>query len=322
MKLSQLGEFELIKKLGEKCPDKSSDVLTGIGDDAAVVKNKNNKSLITSDMLIEGVHFDLSFTTFYQLGFKFLAVNVSDILAMGGSPRYFLISMGIPKNFSSDDIYELYSGIKNMAKKFGVAVIGGDTCTSKSGLILSGTLIGAAKKVITRSGAQAGDGIFITDTVGDSAMGLHLLKKRKKRIHRFSPANPSLNLIKKHLMPRLSPLKSTASITSMIDVSDGLLIDLSHICDESKTGALLYKEKVPLSKELRTTAQSMKTDPHMFAFKGGEDYCLLFTAPSNYRTAAFKIGEITKRGRYIVDSNGRKTKFGAEGYEHFKDSSQ
>jgi thiamine-monophosphate kinase len=318
MKLSGLGEFGLIKKLQKKCSDISHDVLYGIGDDAAVVKGTDKKNLITSDMLIEGVHFDLSFTTFSQLGYKFLAVNISDILAMGGDPKYFLISLGIPRDFEAHYIYDLYSGIKKIARKFGVIVIGGDTCKSNSGLVLSGALIGNAKKVITRSGAKAGDGIFITNTLGDSAMGLHLLKKWGKKIHKFSPITHRLKLMKKHLMPELTPLKSTTKITSMIDVSDGVLADLSHICDESKVGAIIYKDNMPLSRGLEAMAKRLGKDPYEFALKGGEDYSLLFTAPSNYRTDAYKIGEIVKKGRYIVDSNGEKTAFRPEGYEHFR----
>ncbi len=318
MKITKLGEFGLIKELQKKCPGTLPDVLTGIGDDAAVVKVTDRKFLITSDMLIEGVHFDLSFTTFFQLGYKFLAVNISDILAMGGTPKYFLISLGIPKDYDSEDIYELYSGVKKIAGKFGIAVIGGDTCATRQGLVLSGTLIGNANRIISRSGAKEGDGIFITDTLGDSAMGLQLLKTRGKRVHTFSPPSPRLKLIKKHLMPHIKQLKSTSKITSMIDVSDGLLADLSHICDESKVGAIIYKEKIPLSGELQSMADSLRKDPVQFALKGGEDYALLYTARPNYKTNDYKIGEIIKEGRYIIDNKGKKTLFKPEGYEHFK----
>ncbi|MBI4682417.1 MAG: thiamine-phosphate kinase [Nitrospirae bacterium] len=318
MKITKLGEFGLIKELQKKCSGTLSDVLTGIGDDAAVVKVTDRKFLITSDMLIEDVHFDLSFTTFFQLGYKFLAVNISDILAMGGTPKYFLVSLGIPGDYDSEDIYELYSGVKKIAGKFGIAIIGGDTCASGQGLVLSGTLIGNANRIVSRSGAKEGDGIFITDTLGDSAIGLQLLKTRGKRVHIFSPASPRLKLIKKHLMPDIKQLKSTSKLTSMIDVSDGLLADLSHICDESKVGAIIYKENIPLSEELRSISNSMGQDPVQYALKGGEDYALLYTARPTYKTNDYKIGEIIKEGRYIIDSKGKKTLFKPEGYEHFK----
>src|SRR4030067_2555092 len=160
----------------------SPKILKGIGDDAAAVKIRADKTLITTDMLLEGIHFDLSFTTFYQLGYKTLEVNISDIFAMGGKPKYFLLSIGIPKNYQSKNIHELYSGIRKIAKKFGIAVVGGDTCASRHGLVLSGTLIGEAGKIIMRSGAKEGDSIFVTNTLGDSAMGLMLLKKIRRKI--------------------------------------------------------------------------------------------------------------------------------------------
>ncbi|HDK17568.1 MAG TPA: thiamine-phosphate kinase, partial [Nitrospirae bacterium] len=208
MQLSKIGEFGLIKLLQTKCAACSNDVLAGIGDDAAVVKVIGNKFLITSDMMLEGVHFDLSFTTFYQLGYKFMAINISDILAMGGNPKHFLISLGIPETYKLSDIEELYSGIKKIADEFGVSVVGGDTCASKHDLTLSGTLTGSAKRIITRSGAREGDGIFVTDTLGDSAMGWRLLRKRKKKIQSFSPPSHRLKLMKKHLMPQPAQLKN------------------------------------------------------------------------------------------------------------------
>jgi thiamine-monophosphate kinase len=206
--------------------------------------------------------------------------------------------------------------------------------------VLSGTLVGNTKSIITRSGARVGDNIFVTGTLGDSAMGLMLLKSRKSVTsgdpprrevgsQKFKNKNRNLKLktlnskdvlalIKKHLMPEPIPLKDTSKITSMIDISDGLLIDLSHICDESKVGAAIYKNKIPVSRELTDTAKILGKDPVKFALKGGEDYALLFTAPPDIKTTAAKIGEIIKKERFIVDGKGRKIKFKPEGYEHFK----
>jgi thiamine-monophosphate kinase len=338
MQLSKIGEFGLIKKLRTKCKNIMPEILTGIGDDAAVIKQGNKNILITTDMMIEGIHFDPAFTTFYQLGYKFLAVNISDIFAMGGKPKYFFISIGIPNNYKSEDIDELYSGILKIAGKFGVAIAGGDTCASKKGLILSGTLMGGTDRIITRSGAKEGDGIFVTNTLGDSAMGLMLLKSQKSEVRsqklknknrniKFKTQNPKLKtlnpkdvlpLMKKHLMPDPIPLKNTSKVTSMIDISDGLLIDLSHICDESRVGAVIYMNKIPISRELADTAKILRTDPVKFALKGGEEYALLFTASPDMKTTAFKIGEIVKSGRFIIDEKGRKKIFRSEGYEHFK----
>jgi len=317
-KLAQLGEFGLIKHIQSQCKNLSSDVLVGIGDDAAVIVPQKNKTLITSDMMIEGVHFDLSFTTFHQLGYKFIAVNISDIFAMGGTPEHFIVGLGIPPNFKADNIKDLYSGIMKLAKKHKISLIGGDTCTSKNDLILSGTLLGSAKQVVTRSGAKAGDSIYVTAPLGDSAMGFSLLEKRGKKINKFHPSSTASKLMKTHLMPEPAPLQNTSKVTSMIDISDGLLIDVSHICDKSRVGAVIYKESVPLSNELKVMAKKSGMDPLNIALKGGEDYALLFTGPPNMKTSAFKIGEIINKGRYIIDSRGNKTEFKPEGYEHFK----
>ncbi len=318
MRLSGIGEFGLIKKLRDMCSGGPPGLLAGIGDDAAAVRTGNRNILITSDMMIEGVHFDLSFTTFYQLGYKFLAVNISDIFAMGGRPGYFFASLGIPRSFRAADIEELYTGIKKIADESGVTVAGGDTCASESGLVLSGTLTGEAKKVIKRSGAKEGDGIFVTDTLGDSAMGLHLLKKRRRRIRSFSSPAPRIKLMKRHLMPAPRPAENLSAITSMIDVSDGLLADLSHICDESRVGAVIHRDRIPVSAELAGIAESLNIDPVELALKGGEDYALLFTAPPDIRTGAFRIGGITGKGRFIIDEKGGKAAFKPEGYEHFR----
>jgi thiamine-monophosphate kinase len=183
---------------------------------------------------------------------------------------------------------------------------------------LSGTLIGSGNKIVTRSNAKTGDGIFVTKTLGDSAMGFELLKKGRKKVRSFTGSTPRLKLTKRHLMPEPRPLKNVSRITSMIDISDGLLIDLGHICDESNTGALLYSDNIPMSSELITAAKTTGKDPLEFALKGGEDYALLFTAPKNIRTNAFLIGETTRTGRFIIDAAGKKTPFKAEGYEHFK----
>lgn len=368
--LSDLGEFGLIKTLQTQCIETSPEILKGIGDDAAAVKIRADKTLITTDMLLEGIHFDLSFTTFYQLGYKTLAVNISDIFAMGGRPKYFLLSIGIPKNYQSKNIHELYSGIRKIAKKFGIAVVGGDTCASKHGIVLSGTLIGEAGKIIMRSGAKEGDSIFVTNTLGDSAMGLMLLKKIRRKIpvemnypavipakagiprnesgfrpdtsgcgmteigklcgklqgivnfkinNKHFPLYDVLPLFKRHLMPEPVPLADTHGVTAMIDVSDGLLIDLSHICDESKVGAMVYIDKIPISGELAETAKKLSMDPVKFALKGGEDYVLLFTAPPGIKTNAVEIGKIIGKGRFLVDIKGKKIPFKAEGYEHFKE---
>lgn len=310
MKLSKIGEFGLIRRIQGICKKDSEGLVFGIGDDSAIIRSFKGLTLITSDMLIEGVHFDLKYTTPHQLGYKALAVNISDILAMGGRPRFFLFDIGIPDGFDSKKVEEIYSGVIGLAEDFGVSVIGGDTSLSPCGLLLSGMLIGETKKPIMRSGARIGDGIFVTGTLGDSAMGLMLLKNGHRARGRRQ------RLIEKHLLPKPIPLKSTLGVTSMIDISDGLLIDLSHICDESNVGAIIYKDRIPLSDELISVANELDKDPYRFALTGGEDYVLLFTS-SRDREDAVRIGEIIKKGRYIIE-DGKKRPFKAEGYEHFK----
>ena len=317
MKLSEIGEFGLINKLRAKCRSSAKDLIAGIGDDAAAVKISSGNTLITSDMMIENTHFDLSFTTFYQLGYKFLAVNISDIFAMGGNPEYFIISLGIPEKINAFDIDELYSGINKIAGKYKITIIGGDTCFSKNDFILSGTLTGKAKNIITRSGASKGDSIYVKGTLGDSAMGLQLLKRQSKKVHKFFPLTPRLKVIKHHLMPDPVLLNYTKGVTSMIDVSDGLLIDLCHLCDESKVGAVIYENKIPISNALREVAGRFGLDPVKLALKGGEDYRLLFTSRHKLKTGVVKIGEITGRERLIVDRKGRTRVLKPEGYEHF-----
>jgi thiamine-monophosphate kinase len=271
-------------------------------------------------MLLEGVHFDLSLMTPGQLGAKFIAVNASDIYAMGGMPHYFVIAMGVPGRCRASFIDALYRGIARAAAEMNIALVGGDTCSSRSGLVLSGTLIGSSRKTVTRSGAEPGNSLFISGTPGDSAAGLALLKRGKRRVTSFSTLSGPRKLIRKHLMPQPVPLRKLEGVTSMIDTSDGLLIDLSHLCDESRVGATIIKDRIPLSEELKTAARQLKKDPYEFALRGGEDYLLLFTSPSRRYPGAYAIGQITEKGRYIVDGRGRKRPFTAEGYEHFRTS--
>jgi len=318
MKLSDLHESGIIENLRRGFASCSPDVLQGIGDDCAVIRQGRQNLLITADMMIEGVHFDLSYTTFYQLGHKFLAVNVSDVLAMGGRPEHFTVSLGIPKTLTSENIDDLYKGMSWTGRSFGVDITGGDTCLSLSGLVLSGTLTGSAKTPILRSGARPGHGIFLTSTIGDSAMGLYFLGKGKKRVHRFSPSTDRLRLIKKHLMPVPAALETTTKISAMTDVSDGLLTDLSHICDESHTGAVIHLDRIPVSRALRACCAREGVDAIEYALRGGEDYCLLFTSPAKVFPGAYRIGEITRQGRFMTDKEGRKVPFHAEGFDHFK----
>ncbi|MBI4843789.1 MAG: thiamine-phosphate kinase [Nitrospirae bacterium] len=315
MKLSEIGEFGLIKEIKKACGRKAEGILIGIGDDAAAVKAGGKTILLSSDMLVEGVHFDLRYTSYRELGHKILAVNLSDIFAMGGRPKFFLINIGIPERCGVNDIKNIYGGMKRLASKHSVAIIGGDTSASGRHLVLSGTIMGEADRVITRNGARQGNGIFIAGTLGDSAIGLEILKQVKGQ---RAKGREKTYLCKRHLMPEPEPLEKTKDVTAMIDVSDGLLIDLSHICDESGVGAVIYEEKIPFSEELKSVSSQTGRSPLGYALKGGEDFVLLFTSSAKQRKDAVRIGEITGRGRYIIDSKGKKKPFKAEGYEHFR----
>jgi len=311
-------EIQIIKDIRKWCIHRSRDVIEGIGDDTAVIRMGDKNLLVTADMMLEGVHFELSLITPFQLGYKLLAINISDIHAMGGVPSYFFMSLGLPKSTANRFIKELYSGIIKIAERYDIKIVGGDTCRSGSGLVLSGTLIGYGERIIKRSGARVGDMIYVTGTLGDSSAGLYLLKRRKKKIYDFSSGSAEVNLIKRHLLPEPVSISESKGISAMIDISDGLLIDLWRMCDESRVGAVIYKERIPISEELKEISSRFGLDPYSYALKGGEDYVLLFTSPEESRKDAYCIGEIVRRGRYIIDERGKKIRMTPEGYDHFR----
>src|SRR5215470_10850413 len=301
MKLSRLGEFGLIERVRRATP-KSRGVLLGIGDDAAWIVNETRSCLITSDILIEGIHFNLKWTSLFDLGYKTLAVNLSDIAAMGGEPAYLILSIGIPPKFDSADIDEFYRGIRSLAAKSGVALVGGDTSVA-AGLFISACLVGHAPfRPVTRGGARQDDDIYVTGTLGDSALALHLLQKKAKQTAR----KPLQYLLSRHHRPtpRLTAgalLARERLATAMIDISDGLLQDLGHICEASRIGALLWEDRLPLSPAYRALTGS---DSTTHALAGGEDYELLFCVRTRDRSRIEKISQqagitITRIGRCV-----------------------
>jgi len=328
MKLSRLGEFGLIERVRRRTVQ-GRGVNLGIGDDAAWVQTRSGSCLLTTDLLIEGVHFDLKWISLYALGHKTLAVNMSDIAAMGGKPAYLLLSLGIPSTFESEDVEKYYRGIRSLALKSGVALVGGDTSVAKS-LFISACLIGHAPyRPITRGGAQVGDDIYVTGTLGDSALALKLLRGKsllfRKPAARF--------LLSRHHFPtaRLrvgATLARNKLARAMIDVSDGLLQDLGHICRASRIGAILVEEKLPLSAAYRSLAGREGTG---YALSGGEDYELLFCARRRDRSEIEKLEKgvgvpITRIGTCVpsrdgitvLDSNGRSLSFRGTGHDHFR----
>jgi len=328
MKLSRLGEFGLIEKIRRATP-RGRGVLLGIGDDAAWIANPCRSSLITSDLLIEGVHFDLKWTSLFDLGYKTLAVNLSDIAAMGGIPAYLIVSLGISPACESRDIEDFYRGVRFLAAKHGVALVGGDTNAAKFFLI-SASLVGHAPyRPIRRSGARPGNDIYVSGTLGDSALALELLKNKAKRPDR----NAAAFLLSRHHRPTpriaLGALLARERLaTAMIDVSDGLIQDLGHICAASGVGAEIWEDRLPLSRAYRVFAGKRG---RRCALSGGEDYELLFCARPRDRRQIEKLQQRTQvavtrigschstKGRIVVlDASGRPLKFSGRGHDHFK----
>jgi thiamine-monophosphate kinase len=326
MRLSETGELSLLEILRKRFRKRVPSLVLGIGDDAAVIRPPDSFMFLTTDMMVEDVHFDLTWTTPFQLGYKLVSVNVSDIYAMGGKPQFLLLNFSAGKNTTVDFFLKLIDGIEMAAKRYGISLIGGDISSSDK-IVLSATATGSGKKLLTRSGAKLGDRIYVTGNNGDAACGLALMKIIRKKVAiehlkklAFSlPWNIVSPLIERHLMPvARSPKGFLHSATAMIDISDGLLLDLSRLCRESRVGALLYENKIPLSNELKAAAAYLGLSPLELALGGGEDYELLFTAPPEKKVRAYCIGEITKRGISLLDKTGRKRKPSIKGYQHFK----
>ncbi|MCI0531629.1 MAG: thiamine-phosphate kinase [candidate division Zixibacteria bacterium] len=330
MKLEQLGEFGLIDLIRKKFSARSKNIFIGIGDDAAVIKTRpGTVSVLTTDALVESVHFDLNYFSFYQLGGRSLAASLSDLAAMGATPVCALVTLGINENVSVEDVLQFYSGFSHLAKRFNCPLAGGDISLSPERMVISVTVLGQVKKgkVFFRSGARPGDLICVSGTLGQSQAGLELLQRRMKH-SRFSFPK---NLAAKHLMPlpRLDVsllLSKNVKVNSAIDISDGLTADLKHICDESKVGALIFADLIPVSSKAVRAAKLLKKSPLDFALYGGEEYELLFTLdPKDARKLFRKTGrkfsvigqiESRKNGIWIASGN-KKEKLSPRGYTHF-----
>jgi thiamine-monophosphate kinase len=324
--LREVGEFGLIERIARLVP-RHEGVILGIGDDAAAVAPlPGYRTLVTSDMLVEGVHFDLAFTDGAALGRKSLAVNLSDIAAMGGVPRYFLLSLAIPRDTTVEFLDAFIGGMLGLAAEHDVALIGGDTCASVSGLTVSVTLMGEQlpERVVRRAGARPGDLVFVTGTLGDAAMGLELLRRGER----------TGQAVARHLTP-VPRVKEGAALaaagfpTAMIDISDGLLADLGHILHHSHAGAVIRLDQLPLSDDFRSHS-SREPDPFAFPLGGGEDYELLFTAPpsaevpirslcAGFGTPVSVLGRITAdEGLHIATHDGREYAPRQSGFNHFQ----
>ncbi|HAM51347.1 MAG TPA: thiamine-phosphate kinase [Nitrospiraceae bacterium] len=326
MKLSERGELSLLKRIRERFSICSKEVVAGIGDDSAVVMPDNQYLLLTTDMMVEGIHFNLNFMTPYQLGFKIISVNVSDIYAMGGNPRFILLDIAWGGDTDDGFMEAFFDGVEKAMSMYSVQLIGGDLSSTQSGMAISAALIGYVKKPVLRSGARPGDRIYVTGHLGDAACGLALLKiiNRPLPMECGDETDKPLAwrvmhpLISRHLLPEArNPNQYSPRATSMIDISDGLFIDLSRICDESGVGARVCLGQVPISPQMKKAAYALGLDPYALATSGGEDYELLFTAPPQEKFDALCIGEIAPSERVVVYLDKSEKPFSVEGYRHW-----
>jgi thiamine-monophosphate kinase len=338
--IEKLGEFGLINHLTKniKLTQKSS--VKGVGDDAAVLDFAGKKTLVSTDMLLEGIHFDLAYTPLKHLGYKAVQVNLSDIYAMNGTATQITVSIGMSSKFPLEAIEELYEGIYLACDKYGVDLIGGDTSASKQGLVISVTVLGYAdeKDIVYRNTAEEGDLICVSGDLGGAYTGLQLLE-REKLVYMENPnIQPDLEgkdyIVERQLKPEarkdIVDLLQDMQVkpTAMIDVSDGLASELLHICKQSNKGCKLYEEKIPIDPMTYETAREFNLDPTVCALSGGEDYELLFTVKqADYDKIKFKldftiIGYITEpnEGCNLITKSGNMHELKAQGWNAFKAS--
>jgi thiamine-monophosphate kinase len=335
--IGQLGEFGLIDRIASRFKLNREESLIGIGDDAAVIDYGGSPVIVTTDLLIEGIHFDLMYHPLKHLGYKAVIVNLSDICAMNAIPKQITVSIAISNRFSVEAIDELYEGIGMACNAYEVDLVGGDTSASPKGLTISVTALGsaAADRITYRSGAKPGDILCVTGDLGAAYLGLQVLE-REKQVYLATPdMQPELSdkkyIIGRQLKPeaRLESVRYFEKVgllpTSMIDISDGLASDLLHICKASGTGAFIEEAQVPIHDEARMQALEFRLDPITCALNGGEDYELLFTvSPSDLEKVRFMdsvyiIGEITPKedGVTLHTSGGQIHPVTAQGWKHF-----
>ena len=333
MKPKQIGEFGLIRRLSEGCVIRRENIVKAIGDDAAVFRPYQGEIILfTTDMLLENVHFLRNATSGYNLGYKSLAVNLSDIAAMGGTAREAFCSIAIPDDCDIEFVEEIYDGMKSLAADYRVNILGGDTTSSEKGLIINLSVVGSAveNKILYRSNARSGDKLFITGFLGDSRAGCYLITNEINADSENFDA-----LITAHLLPRPYLregrfLGLQKGVHASIDVSDGLSSDLGHILEESEKGAKIFADKIPISQNLKEFCSRFSFDPVDFALSGGEDYTLLFTVArenaeevlKNYEQRFsrpfYEIGEVNDSNRMeLVFSDGSIREIRPKGWDHF-----
>lgn len=338
--VSELGEFKLIKALTDKISIKNASTVKGVGDDCAIMDYGDKQVLATTDILLEGVHFDLTYTPLKHLGYKAAMVNISDICAMNGRPTQMLVTIGLSRRFSVEQIEEIYSGIYLACERAGVDVVGGDTSSSLTGLTISITCLGVVEKgkAVLRSGAKVNDLICVTGDLGAAYMGLQLLE-REKRVFAgvkgddFHPDFAGKEyILERQLKPeaRIDSVKFLAEKgvvpTAMLDVSDGLSSELLHICESSGVGCRVYEDKIPIDYETATMADEFNMNLTTVALNGGEDYELLFTVPLTMHDRVKDLEDIhiighivpADDGPALVTRDGREIQIRAQGWIAFE----
>lgn len=336
--IAQLGEFGLIRKLCEPFKESNPHTIKGIGDDAAVLDAAGKLCLLSTDLLVEGVHFDLTYTPLKHLGYKCIAVNLSDLAAMNAFPAHVTVSIAVSNRFSLEALEELYEGIRLACTRYHVDLVGGDTSTSLSGLMISVTAMGYAAKedIVRRDGAREHDLICVSGDLGGAYAGLLLLEREKAEFTANPDMQPDLEgydyVLQRQLKPEprldvIDLLREKAVIPSaMIDISDGLASEILHICTQSDQGAALYPEKFPIDPQTVTVAESFNMDPLTLALNGGEDYELLFTVKqADYEKikeikGIAVIGHIMEKnaGVNLVNSDSSLTPVEAQGWDSFR----
>lgn len=340
--ISQLGEFGLIHRLTETLPVVNASTRKSVGDDAAVLEYPDTEVLVTTDLLLEGVHFDLTYVPLKHLGYKSAIVNFSDIYAMNGTPRQITVSLGISKRFTVEHIEELYAGIRLACEIYGVDLVGGDTTSSRQGLVISITCIGDAPKdqIVYRDGAKDTDLICVSGDLGSAYMGLQLLEREKVASAGQKDFMPNFAgkeyLVERQLKPeaRRDIVRELAEAgikpTAMMDVSDGLSSELLHICRQSHTGCRVYEDRIPIDYQTAVMAEELGMNLVTAAMNGGEDYELLFTVPLHMHDAVSKlegikvIGHITREdlGCMLVTRDGAELPIKAQGWNPLADAAQ
>jgi thiamine-monophosphate kinase len=335
--ISSLGEFGLIDRLTQNNETQQAGTILSVGDDAAVIDNFGKQTVITTDMLLEGVHFDLMYTPLKHLGYKSVAVNLSDIYAMNATPSHITMSLAISNRFSVEALEEFYEGVYAACDKYHVDLIGGDTTSSLKGLVISVTAIGEVTpdKFVTRKDAQKGDLICVSGDLGGAYLGLQLLEREKRIFTEHPGVQPDLGdrtyIIGKILKPEpradiVEWLKENDIVpTAMIDVSDGLSSEVLHLCKQSGLGAIIYEDKIPIHQESKEMAFEFQMDPTACALSGGEDYELLFTIRQEDYEKITKSEEISvvgytteaAEGVHLLTKGGNKHPLVAQGWNAF-----